>query len=110
LIISLIKKFTLKKLIFRIKERYQEYIISQQLDKALKEERVKEYRTKLIKLALLKTKSTNKNEKLLGILQLTELDPSGNTTYDAIIEALKNENDKEFQKYLIDALYKINKQ
>ena len=103
LLLSLNEK--LIKSISIINYKIRKYTIKRKLASAFEKQEVAKFRLMLFENALLKIRSTDKNEKIMGLEELAQLSDGKN--YKSLIIALKNEEDEQNQKYLINILCRI---
>lgn len=88
-----------------INYKIKEYKIKRKIKSIYEAEQGENIRQELLEIAFLKIKSTNKIEKILGLEQLAQL--SDEKDYNSLIKALKNEEDEQIQKYIINILCRI---
>ena len=89
------------------KEKFHEYRLKRDLNKAIKKEEHEKYRKKIIENALEKAKSVNESERKVGLEQLSQFGAEDNYVYDKLLELLKGELSKSHEKQIVETLCKI---
>lgn len=88
------------------KEKLRKYRIKRNLKEVIEKEEYDKYQKKLIENALEKSKSRDKNERKVGLEQLSQFGEE--YAYVKLLEIIKyNELDKLHEKQIVETLYKI---